>query len=219
MPTVWNKCFLLPVSTLSLGGCPPVWLGKGSALGAGGSHAGAVPIQSDAGTLSSRQAGGGGTLAQCPPLPLSLSAQHTHPPQRPKEDPAKKPAAAPLTPKQEPVEEEPPPPASKASESSSSSSEDEEPPSSPELRKSKRSRFQHKAGGPGRSRSNGWTCGICHSWFPERDEYVVHMKKIHGKVSGLPTPPRPGGGNRPPPSTASLGDRRKFPPGPPDEQI
>lgn len=33
-------------------------------------------------------------------------------------------------------------------------------------------------GGPG-----GWTCGLCHSWFPERDEYVAHMKKEHGKVS------------------------------------
>ncbi|CAO2599128.1 Zinc finger protein 687 [Lemmus lemmus] len=31
-------------------------------------------------------------------------------------------------------------------------------------------------GGPG-----GWTCGLCHSWFPERDEYVTHMKKEHGK--------------------------------------
>lgn len=34
-------------------------------------------------------------------------------------------------------------------------------------------------GGPG-----GWTCGLCHSWFPERDEYVGHMKKEHGKVRG-----------------------------------
>ena len=36
-------------------------------------------------------------------------------------------------------------------------------------------------GGPG-----GWTCGLCHSWFPERDEYVGHMKKEHGKVRGCP---------------------------------
>uniref|UniRef100_A0A8C6X659 Zinc finger protein 687 n=1 Tax=Naja naja TaxID=35670 RepID=A0A8C6X659_NAJNA len=51
-----------------------------------------------------------------------------------------------------------------------------------ELRKTKRGRFQRKAEMGRRSRSNGWTCGICHSWFPERDEYVVHMKKVHGKV-------------------------------------
>uniref|UniRef100_A0A670JP62 Zinc finger protein 687 n=1 Tax=Podarcis muralis TaxID=64176 RepID=A0A670JP62_PODMU len=80
----------------------------------------------------------------------------------------------------------PPPPVSKLSESSSSSSEDEEPPSSPELRKSKRGRFQRKSESGGRSRSNGCTCGICHSWFPERDEYVLHMKKIHGKVREEP---------------------------------
>ncbi|XP_072839969.2 zinc finger protein 687 [Pogona vitticeps] len=134
------------------------------------------------------------SVFKCPDCPLLFAQKrtmlehlkNTHQPQKPKEEPAKKPpvpAAVPLTPKQEPAEEEPPPPASsKVSESpSSSSSEDEDPPSSPELRKRKRSRFQTKAGVGRRSRSNGWTCGICHSWFPERDEYVVHMKKIHGK--------------------------------------
>uniref|UniRef100_A0A8V5GQP6 Uncharacterized protein n=1 Tax=Melopsittacus undulatus TaxID=13146 RepID=A0A8V5GQP6_MELUD len=34
---------------------------------------------------------------------------------------------------------------------------------------------------PEMSRLGGWTCGVCHSWFPERDEYVSHMKKDHGK--------------------------------------
>ncbi|CAI5798514.1 finger 687 [Podarcis lilfordi] len=129
------------------------------------------------------------SVFKCPDCPLLFAQKRTmlehlkstHQPQKPKEDPAKKPVAAPLTPKQEPAEEEPPPPVSKLSESSSSSSEDEEPPSSPELRKSKRGRFQRKSEGGGRSRSNGCTCGICHSWFPERDEYVLHMKKIHGK--------------------------------------
>ncbi|XP_061461565.1 zinc finger protein 687 isoform X3 [Rhineura floridana] len=129
------------------------------------------------------------SVFKCPDCPLLFAQKrtmlehlkNTHQPQKPKEDPVKKPAAAPLTPKQEPAEEEPPPPASKISDSSSSSSEDEEPPSSPELRKSKRGRFQRKTETGVRSRSNGWTCGICHSWFPERDEYVVHMKKIHGK--------------------------------------
>lgn len=70
----------------------------------------------------------------------------------------------------------------------SSSSSEEELPSSPEPRRpAKRPRrelgskgVKGGGGGPG-----GWTCGLCHSWFPERDEYVAHMKKEHGKVSGL----------------------------------
>uniref|UniRef100_A0A8D0KY65 Zinc finger protein 687 n=1 Tax=Strix occidentalis caurina TaxID=311401 RepID=A0A8D0KY65_STROC len=65
------------------------------------------------------------------------------------------------------------------SEESSSSTEEDEPPSSPELRKTKRSRFQRKT--VNKSKGSGWTCGVCHSWFPERDEYVSHMKKDHGK--------------------------------------
>ncbi|XP_067831979.1 zinc finger protein 687-like [Heptranchias perlo] len=28
----------------------------------------------------------------------------------------------------------------------------------------------------------GWTCGQCQMWFPEREEYVTHMKKDHGKA-------------------------------------
>lgn len=71
-------------------------------------------------------------------------------------------------------------------EESSSSSEEEDLPSSPEPpRPTKRTRrdlgskgTKGGGGGPG-----GWTCGLCHSWFPERDEYVAHMKKEHGKVS------------------------------------
>lgn len=77
-------------------------------------------------------------------------------------------------------------------EESSSTSEEEEPPSSPEPpRPSKRPRrelgskgIKGGGGGPG-----GWTCGLCHSWFPERDEYVGHMKKEHGKVRGAPREP------------------------------
>uniref|UniRef100_K7GJA5 Zinc finger protein 687 n=1 Tax=Pelodiscus sinensis TaxID=13735 RepID=K7GJA5_PELSI len=80
------------------------------------------------------------------------------------------------SPKEEPVEA----PVSKLSESSSSSSEEDEPPSSPELPKTKRARFQRKTDAS-KSKSSGWTCGMCHSWFPERDEYVSHMKKDHGK--------------------------------------
>lgn len=67
-----------------------------------------------------------------------------------------------------------------------SSSTEEDPPSSPEPPcppKRPRRDLGNKGtkgggGGPG-----GWTCGLCHSWFPERDEYVAHMKKEHGKVS------------------------------------
>lgn len=65
-----------------------------------------------------------------------------------------------------------------------SSSTEEDPPSSPEPPcppKRPRRDLGNKGtkgggGGPG-----GWTCGLCHSWFPERDEYVAHMKKEHGK--------------------------------------
>uniref|UniRef100_A0A8C9MUI0 Zinc finger protein 687 n=1 Tax=Serinus canaria TaxID=9135 RepID=A0A8C9MUI0_SERCA len=72
------------------------------------------------------------------------------------------------------------PPGPRRSESSSSSSEEEEEaPSSPELRRARRSRFPRKAGP--KAKGSGWTCGVCHSWFPERDEYVAHMKREHGK--------------------------------------
>lgn len=83
-----------------------------------------------------------------------------------------------LTPKPEPVEV----PISKQSdpepEAESSSSSD--PPSSPEVKKKGKTKDLRKPGPP-RQRSNCCTCGICHSWFPERDEYVLHMKKEHGK--------------------------------------
>ncbi|KAM9006408.1 zinc finger protein 687 isoform X4 [Sarcophilus harrisii] len=70
-------------------------------------------------------------------------------------------------------------------EESSSSSEEEEPPSSPDLpRPAKRSRREPRGNRGSRGRGGGlggWTCGLCHSWFPEQDEYVAHMKKEHGK--------------------------------------
>ncbi|XP_072500901.1 zinc finger protein 687 isoform X4 [Notamacropus eugenii] len=70
-------------------------------------------------------------------------------------------------------------------EESSSSSEEEEPPSSPEPpRPAKRARREPRGNRGSRGRSGGlggWTCGLCHSWFPEQDEYVAHMKKEHGK--------------------------------------
>ncbi|NXG44907.1 ZN687 protein, partial [Psilopogon haemacephalus] len=122
------------------------------------------------------------SVFKCPDCPLLFAQKrtmlehlkNTHQPQKAKEDLAKK-ATILLTPKQEPLET----PVSKISEESSSSSEEDDPPSSPELRKAKRSRFQRKA--VNKSKGSGWTCGVCHSWFPERDEYVAHMKKDHGK--------------------------------------
>lgn len=89
-----------------------------------------------------------------------------------------------LTPKTEP--EEPVSRAEAAPATEESSSSEEELPSSPEPpHPTKRPRrdltskgIKGGGGGPG-----GWTCGLCHSWFPERDEYVTHMKKEHGKVS------------------------------------
>ncbi|XP_051626969.1 zinc finger protein 687 [Manacus candei] len=120
------------------------------------------------------------SVFKCPQCPLLFAQKrtmlehlkNTHQPQKAKEDGARKVL---LTPKQEPLET----PVSKGSEESSSSTEEDEPPSSPELRKAKRSRFPRKTGS--KSKGSGWTCGVCHSWFPERDEYVAHMKKEHGK--------------------------------------
>lgn len=111
------------------------------------------------------------------PHHCTSALQNTHQPPKPREEPAKK-AAVLLTPKQEPMET----PVPKISDESSSSTEEDDPPSSPELRKAKRSRFQRKA--TSKPKGSGWTCGVCHSWFPERDEYVSHMKKDHGKVRG-----------------------------------
>ncbi|XP_069807529.1 zinc finger protein 687 isoform X1 [Dendropsophus ebraccatus] len=85
-----------------------------------------------------------------------------------------------LTPKPEPMEmpvskPSDPEPEGEVEDSSSSDS-----PSSPELKKKGKTKDVRKPGTP-RQRSNCCTCGICHSWFPERDEYVLHMKKEHGK--------------------------------------
>lgn len=123
--------------------------------------------------------------------PLVSLSQNTHQAGRPGEDSAGKGAAGALTsPKAEPEELAVSRGGAAApTEESSSSSEEEELPSSPEPpRPTKRARrelgnkgIKGGGGGPG-----GWTCGLCHSWFPERDEYVAHMKKEHGKVSRAP---------------------------------
>ncbi|XP_040267803.1 zinc finger protein 687 [Bufo bufo] len=85
-----------------------------------------------------------------------------------------------LTPKPEPMEipvskQSDPEPEAEVEESSSS-----DPPSSPDVKKKIKTKDQQKPGTP-RQRSNCCTCGICHAWFPEREEYVLHMKKEHGK--------------------------------------
>ncbi|XP_054986339.1 zinc finger protein 687 [Sorex araneus] len=137
------------------------------------------------------------SVFKCPSCPLLFAQKrtmldhlkNTHQSGCPGEDTAGKGARGSLlTPKTEPEElTESQGGAAAPTEDSSSSTEEEEAPSSPEPpRPSKRPRpprreLGNKAvkgggGGPG-----GWTCGLCHSWFPERDEYVAHMKKEHGK--------------------------------------
>ncbi|CAN8173975.1 unnamed protein product [Coccothraustes coccothraustes] len=127
------------------------------------------------------------SVFRCPQCPLLFAQKRTmlehlknaHQPPKARDEPSRR-AAALLSPKAEPLE----PPGPRRSESSSSSSEEEEEeeeeaPSSPELRRARRGRFPRKAGPKGKG--SGWTCGVCHSWFPERDEYVAHMKREHGK--------------------------------------
>lgn len=140
--------------------------------------------------------------ARPPPPPLSF-AQNTHQSGRSGEETAGKGAeGALMNPKAEPEEQA----VSRGAvaptvELSSSSSEEEEVPSSPEPpRPTRRPRRDlgakgTKAGGGG---PGGWTCGLCHSWFPERDEYVAHMKKEHGKVSEVGCGGGRGGGLRGP---------------------
>lgn len=139
------------------------------------------------------------SVFKCPSCPLLFAQKrtmldhlkNTHQSGRPGEEtPGKGSGGALLTPKTEPEE----PSESRggaavapAETSSEEEEEEEEGPSSPEPpRPSKRPRPARRelggkglkggGGGPG-----GWTCGLCHSWFPERDEYVTHMKKEHGK--------------------------------------
>ncbi|XP_040855169.1 zinc finger protein 687 isoform X2 [Ochotona curzoniae] len=133
------------------------------------------------------------SVFKCPSCPLLFAQKrtmlehlkNTHQSGRVEETAGKGPGGALLTPKPEPEElAVSQGGAAAATEESSSSSEEEEVPSSPEPpRSTKRPRrelgskgVKGGGGGPG-----GWTCGLCHSWFPERDEYVAHMKKEHGK--------------------------------------
>uniref|UniRef100_A0A8D2CCH4 Zinc finger protein 687 n=1 Tax=Sus scrofa TaxID=9823 RepID=A0A8D2CCH4_PIG len=134
------------------------------------------------------------SVFKCPSCPLLFAQKrtmlehlkNTHQSGRAGEETAGKGAGgALLTPKTEPEELSVSRGGAAApTEESSSSSEEEELPSSPEPpRPTKRTRRELgskgiKGGGGG---SGGWTCGLCHSWFPERDEYVGHMKKEHGK--------------------------------------
>nr|XP_011767599.1 zinc finger protein 687 isoform X3 [Macaca nemestrina] len=133
------------------------------------------------------------SVFKCPSCPLLFAQKrtmlehlkNTHQSGRLEETTGKGSGGALLTPKTEPEElAVSQGGAAPATEESSSSSEEEEVPSSPERpRPAKRPRrelgskgLKGGGGGPG-----GWTCGLCHSWFPERDEYVAHMKKEHGK--------------------------------------
>ncbi|XP_012514218.1 PREDICTED: zinc finger protein 687 [Propithecus coquereli] len=149
------------------------------------------------------------SVFKCPSCPLLFAQKrtmlehlkNTHQSGRVGEEPAGKGAGgALLTPKTEPEElAVSRGGAAPATEESSSSSEEEGLPSSPERpRPTKRPRREvgskgikgggggsggggSGGGGGGSSGGGGWTCGLCHSWFPERDEYVAHMKKEHGK--------------------------------------
>nr|ACA57932.1 zinc finger protein 687 (predicted) [Plecturocebus moloch] len=133
------------------------------------------------------------SVFKCPSCPLLFAQKrtmlehlkNTHQSGRLEETAGKGAGGALLTPKTEPEElAVSQGGAAPATEESSTSSEEEEVPSSPEPpRPAKRPRrelgskgLKGGGGGPG-----GWTCGLCHSWFPERDEYVSHMKKEHGK--------------------------------------
>lgn len=120
-------------------------------------------------------------------IPRVSLSQNTHQTGRSGEETAGKGAGDTLlTPKAEPEELAVSPGGAAPPIEELSSSSEEDLPSSPEPpHPPKRPRrdlgskgTKGGGGGPG-----GWTCGLCHSWFPERDEYVAHMKKEHGKVS------------------------------------
>lgn len=45
-----------------------------------------------------------------------------------------------------------------------------------------RSEAHRRAEGKPRLRSTGWTCQECQEWVPDRESYVSHMKKSHGRT-------------------------------------
>ncbi|XP_028358241.1 zinc finger protein 592 [Phyllostomus discolor] len=45
-----------------------------------------------------------------------------------------------------------------------------------------RSETHRRAEGKPRLRSTGWTCQECQEWVPDRESYVSHMKKSHGRA-------------------------------------
>lgn len=109
--------------------------------------------------LKSQEAG---TLASAP-APQTPVTPHT-----PKQEPSDSLSAKSTPSKASPTEEE-------------SSSEEKDPPSSPEPPRQKISSGVILKGKVKRTKGSGWTCGICHRWFPEKDDYVLHMKRDHGK--------------------------------------
>ncbi|XP_072475951.1 zinc finger protein 592 isoform X1 [Notamacropus eugenii] len=46
----------------------------------------------------------------------------------------------------------------------------------------RRAEAQNKADMRPKLRSTGWTCQDCHEWLPDRESYVSHMKKSHGRI-------------------------------------
>lgn len=39
-----------------------------------------------------------------------------------------------------------------------------------------------KTGSRSKANNLGWMCQDCEEWFPEREDYISHMKKEHEKV-------------------------------------
>lgn len=48
-----------------------------------------------------------------------------------------------------------------------------------------RSEAHRRAEAKPRLRSTGWTCQECQEWVPDRESYVSHVKKSHGRVSAV----------------------------------
>ncbi|XP_059346118.1 zinc finger protein 687 [Ammospiza nelsoni] len=125
------------------------------------------------------------SVFRCPQCPLLFAQKrtmlehlkNTHQAQPGPDEPSRRSGPLPA-----PKAELPEPPRRSGSSSSSSEEEEEEEeaPSSPELRRARRGRFPRGRAGA-KAKGSGWSCGLCHSWFPERDEYVAHMKREHGK--------------------------------------
>ncbi|XP_043936448.1 zinc finger protein 687 [Protopterus annectens] len=108
------------------------------------------------------------TLSPAPPPAQPIAPQTPVTSHIPKQDSSDSPSTKSTPSKASPNEEE-------------SSSEDKDPPSLPEPPRRKMPSGIILKGKVKRTKGSGWTCGICHRWFPEKDDYVIHMKRDHGK--------------------------------------